>query len=820
MERNLTEKGASIVSSALQQGELFGIVDVLKEIAQAVEACGCILWETDPWADLKSDSPEGNLYVFASWFDGFDLPLQEIPLSDKSVNKIAIKTQETVLVENMQTDPRIYKHDFSMIVAKFTSMCIVPISFDADGKINASLSVYRRLVVNEFKLAEQRFIEQVAKLIPSLFQAIRYKVRHHKLKAVIDILEDAKQKAKADNDNIEEINKGFKKVCEEVAETFGCIETSLFLENKLEKENLFNLVATSYSDWTSEKKVYSAERDKDHLTGWVLGNMEPVSIFDLGNFIRDREKLRKKYKDINWKDSLNIKQAAKRILILPEGSTLPPLSFMAAPIIKDNRILGVIRCCTAKKAPWFFADRQLRILDLISNQIASFWSDWIQHLEETRESETWKKFIEEISKLNAKVQQRIDKSDIDEEKLYEQILDLAKNSIKNSDILDIRLYDDKNEELYFAKTKGFEKPKAKGQEIENRKKKTFPIDKSFYEEVPLGILVFGDGVARCIMNAEQENYRSKTFPETKRILVAPIGIQKDTIGVLDIRNISDKPFPPHALRMATLLGQQLGLYLSLWESEKQQRQVFEDLFHQAKSPVRQIYARANDLLQSIDFEQWHSSDEERIDTIKIKTLMLRGVARKARRVIFNAGVFKDLSRDEKLKLDENKLKRLYFSETVKMLFEAYKDTEQLLESSWRIKFFVDKTGFIRLDKIQVRASQDFLEQAINCLLDNAGKYSFSDTTVRITGGEITKGEKNYFYFAVSNEGFEVKSEEIPKLKRRYYRGAAAKATTGEGSGIGLWVVDHIMKAHNGELEIIPTNLYGRNEVRLLFPIEK
>jgi signal transduction histidine kinase len=42
-------------------------------------------------------------------------------------------------------------------------------------------------------------------------------------------------------------------------------------------------------------------------------------------------------------------------------------------------------------------------------------------------------------------------------------------------------------------------------------------------------------------------------------------------------------------------------------------------------------------------------------------------------------------------------------------------------------------------------------------------------------------------------------------------------TTGEGSGIGLWIVDHIMKAHEGELIVVPTTSDGITEVKLVFP---
>jgi signal transduction histidine kinase len=811
-------KFSGIISTALEQKELHGIVAVLKQISEAVDACCCILWETDPWAVVHNNPPIGKLYIYARWLcDDIGLSLREIPI-DGSANGLAITTGEIQTIDDMRVDSRTHKDEYSIEVVKFTSMCAVPLKF-ASKNYNVSLSVYRRREIKPFTNEETDFIRQCANLIPLLDQAIRDKVRRFIVAELSEIFDKAEQAAKADKDNIAEIENGLRQVCIKVAETFGCIEVSLFLENWLETENQFRLRGTSYLGWSSEKRVYSPERDRDHLTGWVLSNMQSVSIFDLGNFYRDRSKLREQYKDINWKDSLNIKQAAEKILKIPIGS-LPPLSFMAVPITKGTKLLGVIRCCTARRDPWFFSDRQQRILELIAKQIGRFWSDWLQHIEEKKESVTWEKFIEDISTLNAKVRNRIDKSDIDEEKLYSQILDLAKNAIKNSDILDIRLYDEKSQQLYFAKTKGFSKSRGTRRQIEERRKKRFPIKKYLYQHVPLGVLVFEDGIARSVMNAEVEDYRSKTFPETKRIICAPIGVQKDTIGVLDIRGTSDKPFPPHALRMAELLGQQLGLYLSLWQSEQQQRQAFEDLWHQIKSPVRHTFARANALLHSIGFERWHSSDSERVEELENQLLMLRGVARKAKRVAVNAGVFKDLSTEGKLTLTPSKLKRLNCEDTLKMLFEAYKDTQILLEDYRNIKFFVDRKGFRRLDELKIKGDSDFIEQAINCLLDNAGKYSFSNTTVRITGGAEFRDGRHYFYFAVSDQGFEVTAEEAPKLKERYYRGVGAKASTGEGSGIGLWVVDHIMKAHGGELEIIPTTSYGQTEVRLLFPAEE
>lgn len=814
------EKFEDLISLALTRKEMYGIVDVLQKIAESVDASGCILWETDPWANVESVPPTGKLYVFASWFsDEINLLLRELDI-DKSANGRAIVSGEIISIPDMNVDPRTHKDDYSRHEAKLTSMCIAPIKLASDH-YNASLSVYRKDAVRPFTEEEQKFIAQVARLIPQLDQAIRDKVRRYISDEIIKILEAAKNTDKPVEDDTGDqvvLKEAFQEVCDLVARTFSCIEVSLFLENRFEKENLFKLIATSYSDWTGEKKTYRPEQDKGHLTGWVLRNKLPVSIFDLGNFERDKEKLRVKYEDIDWQDSLNIKQAAQKIL---DRDHIPPLSFMAAPIINDDRLLGVIRCCTARTPPWFFSDRQQRILELIARHIGRFWSDRLQHIsdrlqhiEEQKESETWKTFVQEVSLLNHKVQKRIDKSDLNEERLYEQILKLAHSSIKNSDILSIRLRDEKTDELYFAETLGF--PGAK-QEVEALKKKRFPLNERAYKRVPLGVLVFKDGKARS--NADVDDYRSETFPKTERILVAAIGVQDDIIGVLDIRGTSSKPFPQHALRMAELLGRQLGLYLSLWKSEQQQRQAFEDLWHQLKGPARHTFKRAEELVRDVN-TKWKLSDGASAEQIEKALLKLRGVSRKAKRVAVNAGVFKELASEGRIKIPPDKLLSLKSEKILQMIIAAGVDTRLMLEEDEDVRFFTHKKGFAELESNDVKVNFDLLEQAVNCLLDNAGKYSFPNALVTTSGGIEVRDGARFFYVSVRNWGFEIPEEEIPQLTKRYYRGKWAKRTTGEGSGIGLWVVDHIMQAHGGSLVIMKTDSKGENEVRLVFPVSK
>jgi signal transduction histidine kinase len=62
----------------------------------------------------------------------------------------------------------------------------------------------------------------------------------------------------------------------------------------------------------------------------------------------------------------------------------------------------------------------------------------------------------------------------------------------------------------------------------------------------------------------------------------------------------------------------------------------------------------------------------------------------------------------------------------------------------------------------------------------------------------------------------IKSNETALCKQREWRSELAESVTSEGSGIGLWIVDEIMKAHGGYLEIVPTTENNQTEVKLIF----
>src|SRR5262249_38686705 len=104
-----------------------------------------------------------------------------------------------------------------------------------------------------------------------------------------------------------------------------------------------------------------------------------------------------------------------------------------------------------------------------------------------------------------------------------------------------------------------------------------------------------------------------------------------------------------------------------------------------------------------------------------------------------------------------------------------------------VTFEIDRQSLDAIDSANVLADHDLLEQAINNLLDNAFKYSYANTEIRVSAHV----ESDRFSLRISNVGFEIRAEDIPRLRKRGERGEKAQLATGQGAGLGWWLVDNI-----------------------------
>ncbi len=107
-----------------------------------------------------------------------------------------------------------------------------------------------------------------------------------------------------------------------------------------------------------------------------------------------------------------------------------------------------------------------------------------------------------------------------------------------------------------------------------------------------------------------------------------------------------------------------------------------------------------------------------------------------------------------------------------------------------------------------------LEQVVCNLLSNAIAYSEPGGTVTLRVGR----EDEHAVLAIVDEGMGITDADLPYVTRRFWRGHAARRRAGDGSGVGLAVVDEIVRSHHGELRLTSTPGSGTT-VHVLLPLE-
>jgi signal transduction histidine kinase len=110
------------------------------------------------------------------------------------------------------------------------------------------------------------------------------------------------------------------------------------------------------------------------------------------------------------------------------------------------------------------------------------------------------------------------------------------------------------------------------------------------------------------------------------------------------------------------------------------------------------------------------------------------------------------------------------------------------------------------------ADGEALSRALFNLLDNAVKYSGDDPEILLR----VNGDGNNVLLEVSDNGIGISRGEQQKVFERFYRSERALAGKIEGSGIGLTLVDHIVRAHGGKV-LLESELGRGTKVTIQLP---
>ena len=114
--------------------------------------------------------------------------------------------------------------------------------------------------------------------------------------------------------------------------------------------------------------------------------------------------------------------------------------------------------------------------------------------------------------------------------------------------------------------------------------------------------------------------------------------------------------------------------------------------------------------------------------------------------------------------------------------------------------------FIYVDPVMI-------EQAFAQLVDNAGKYSPSGSTITVAAKRNGQG----LVLSVSDTGVGLTAEENAQIGERFFRGARHVATT-SGSGLGLWIAKAFVGANGGKLEAESAGINLGTTIAIKLPV--
>lgn len=788
----------ALVQSALRNRDRSGTRSVLETVCTDYGAYAAILWDFVP---EKEGMEKRYLFSVADWFPyGKRWFRHDLPYSG-SLTGDAIRDDTPIVTTS--GDQRINNKTNLLERHSIETVACLPIA-NHGGCLNL---YWKDRIAFDGPGREEAL--SVAQLLPYLHHAGQTQLRFDLIDSVKNLL--LAVEVLPDSEDPLRLAKGvIQGVAEEIAKRLNCVEVSVFLEEPHQEPGAFVNMAT-----TCPKFVYTDRYrtdDRGTLTSYVLRAKRPIHIYDLQHFHNDIARIHEQYPELRWNSKVEVIAPVMRgAMDIPKDDPdpLPPFSYMAVPVLSGDRVLGAIRCCGAKGSPHYFSANDVGALDVIAGQLAQFWVKYETGTRLQREMGVWRRYAHAIQALNRKAARALRRTVIDEKAILSICLEKLERVLPFADVLDVRLHEE-DKQLYFAATGGTlwkELPAARKADL---LKITYPLDKENPKSA--GARAFYNQEPYIVKDTATDPYYMAIFEEVVCEVLAPIRLSNrraETYGVLSISTTSRLPLESYVADVAKMLGQQLALYVDLARSLQElrstqiqldqtiqvQNQAYEDLEHQIKTPLNTAYYSA-----AKDHKHWTAQEHH----------ALRGMISKARRVAIGLPTFVALAAHKKLVC---KTTRLSSDKAYKVFWEACEDHKRLYPRRG-LSYDIFRAGLDDLSRVSVSVDEGLFQQAVGNLIDNAFKYSFRGQAVRVEARE----DRGVFMLSIKSRGLAVKKDEIPVLRERGRRGSAAEDCA-DGSGLGWWLVDHIMAAHGGTFDITETNAEGWTEATLAFVAE-
>lgn len=147
-----------------------------------------------------------------------------------------------------------------------------------------------------------------------------------------------------------------------------------------------------------------------------------------------------------------------------------------------------------------------------------------------------------------------------------------------------------------------------------------------------------------------------------------------------------------------------------------------------------------------------------------------------------------------------------------VLSETIRDATKLLENQVLAKQI---TVHLSLDEtIIIEGIEEKVKQVFINVIENAIRYSEVGSTVKISS---KIGKENNAIIEIKDSGIGIPEKDLPHITKRFYRVNKARSRADGGSGLGLSIVEQLVKQHQGSLTI-NSKIGEGTVVTMTFPI--
>ncbi|WP_146553580.1 cell wall metabolism sensor histidine kinase WalK [Rummeliibacillus sp. SL167] len=209
---------------------------------------------------------------------------------------------------------------------------------------------------------------------------------------------------------------------------------------------------------------------------------------------------------------------------------------------------------------------------------------------------------------------------------------------------------------------------------------------------------------------------------------------------------------------------------SIQQEDEAQKQFLATVSHELRTPISYVKGYGEAL------EHGFIEESKKQETISL-------IVREANRLEKLTNELLQLSRA----VNQTESVTLYPLPLAETMREVVQITEQQASrKAIRIRAEID-------EEIIINADEEKIKQILINLIENALRYSEEGTEMILS----SKREENMAIITVQDHGMGIPTEDLPHITERFYRVNKARSRSDGGSGLGLSIVDQLVKYHKG-----------------------